>query len=142
MTDTELPTAAAGRGPLSSGSPLRRWGPWALLAAVVVTVLSIATFGTRSAPTAQDRVNSIARSVRCPTCSGESVAESNAPASQEIRIDIGKRVQEGQTDARDPRLLRQQVRLLDPAQPAHQRGERPRVGACRWWPSRWRSPVW
>lgn len=99
MTDTEASAAPAARGPLSPGSPLRRWGPWVLVAAVVVSVLSIGAFGTRSAPTAQDRVNSIARSVRCPTCNGESVAESNAPASQEIRIDIGQRVQEGQTDA-------------------------------------------
>jgi cytochrome c-type biogenesis protein CcmH len=31
-------------------------------------------------------------------CSGESVAESNAPASQEIRRQIAEQVQQGQTD--------------------------------------------
>jgi len=77
---------------------VRRWLPWVLLAVVVVTCLSIATFGSRSAPTAQDRVSDIARTIKCPTCSGESVAESNAPASQEMRAEIARRVQAGETD--------------------------------------------
>lgn len=83
---------------MAKGSPLRRWGPWVLLAVVAVAVLSIAAFGTRSAPTAQDRVSSISRTVKCPVCAGESVAESNAPASQEIRRQIAEQVQQGQTD--------------------------------------------
>jgi cytochrome c-type biogenesis protein CcmH len=83
---------------LAKGSPLRRWGPWIAVVVVAVGILSIATFGTRSAPTAQDRVSTISRSVKCPVCSGESVAESNAPASQEIRRQIAEQVQQGQTD--------------------------------------------
>lgn len=79
-------------------SPVRRWGPWVALIVVAVAALSIAAFGTRSAPTAQDRVSSISRTVKCPVCSGESVAESNAPASQEIRRQIAEQVQQGQTD--------------------------------------------
>ena len=80
------------------GSPLRRWGPWIAVFVVAVGVLSIATFGTLSAPTAQDRVSTISNSVKCPVCSGESVAASNAPASQEIRRQIAEQVQQGQTD--------------------------------------------
>ena len=83
---------------LEKGSPVRRWGPWIAVAVLAVTALSIAAFGTRSAPTAQDRVSSISRSVKCPVCSGESVAESNAPASQEIRRQIAEQVQQGQSD--------------------------------------------
>lgn len=79
-------------------SPIRRWGPWIVLCVVAVAVLSVAAFGTRSAPTAQDRVSAISRTVKCPVCSGESVAESNAPASQEIRRQIAEQVQQGQTD--------------------------------------------
>ncbi|CAB4599295.1 unannotated protein [freshwater metagenome] len=79
-------------------SPLRRWGPWVAVVVVAVAALSVAVFGTRSAPTAQDRVSSISRTVKCPVCSGESVAESNAPASQEIRRQIAEQVQQGQTD--------------------------------------------
>lgn len=86
------------RTPFAEGSPVRRWLPWAALAVVVVTCLSVATFGTLSAPTLQDRVASISRTVKCPECAGESVAESSAPASQEIRADIARRLQEGQSD--------------------------------------------
>jgi cytochrome c-type biogenesis protein CcmH len=83
---------------LSTGSPVRRWLPWALLAVVIVTCVSIAAFGSRDAPTAQDRVVAISRTIKCPTCSGESVAESDAPASREIRAAIAEKVQAGQTD--------------------------------------------
>lgn len=82
----------------AKGSPVRRWGPWIALCVVGVAVLSFAAFGSRSAPTAQDRVSAISRTVKCPVCSGESVAESNAPASQEIRRQIAEQVQQGQTD--------------------------------------------
>jgi cytochrome c-type biogenesis protein CcmH len=92
------PEQQAAASPLASGSPVRRWLPWALLAVVVVTCLSIAAFGTRSAPTAQDRVTNIARTVKCPFCNGESAAESNSPASQEIRAEAARRVQIGESD--------------------------------------------
>lgn len=83
---------------LAPGSPVRRWGPWIAMAVVAVAVLSVAAFGSRSAPTAQDRVTSLSRTVKCPVCAGESVAESNAPASQEIRRQIAEQIQKGQTD--------------------------------------------
>ena len=79
-------------------SPLRTFGPWLAVIVVAVAALSVAAFGTRSAPTAQDRVNAIAATVKCPVCSGESVAVSDAPASQEIRRQIAEQVQQGQTD--------------------------------------------
>lgn len=79
-------------------TPLRVWGPWLALVVVAIAALSIAAFGTRSAPTAQDRVNAISATIKCPVCSGESVAVSDAPASQEIRRQIAEQVQQGQTD--------------------------------------------
>lgn len=81
-----------------AASPIRRWGPWIAMAVVAVSVLSVAAFGTRGAPTAQDRVTDLSRTVKCPVCSGESVAESNAPASQEIRRQIAEQIQRGQSD--------------------------------------------
>ena len=83
---------------IAKGSPIRRWGPWIVVAVVAFSALSVAAFGTRAAPTAQDRVSSLSRTVKCPVCSGESVAESNAPASQEIRRQIAEQVQQGQSD--------------------------------------------
>lgn len=88
-------TAGATR---SARSPVRRWVPWVAMAVVIVAVLSVATFTTRSAPTAQDRVNTISTTIKCPVCAGESVAVSNAPASLEIRKEIAEQVQQGQTD--------------------------------------------
>lgn len=82
----------------AKGSPIRRWGPWIVVAVVAFSALSVAAFGTRTAPTAQDRVSSLSRTVKCPVCSGESAAESNAPASQEIRRQIAEQVQQGQSD--------------------------------------------
>ena len=79
-------------------SPLRVWGPWLALLVVIVAVLSVATFTSRSAPTAQDRVNNISVTIKCPVCAGESVAVSSAPASLEIRKEIAEQVQQGQTD--------------------------------------------
>ena len=58
----------------------------------------MATFTSRSAPTAQDRVNNISVTIKCPVCAGESVAVSGAPASLEIRKEIAEQVQQGQTD--------------------------------------------
>lgn len=83
---------------MAKGSPVRRWGPWIAVAVVAVAVLSVAAFGTRRAPTAQDRVNAISGSVKCPVCAGESVLESNAPASVEIRRQIAEQVQQGMSD--------------------------------------------
>ena len=83
---------------LAPGSPVRRWVPWVALAVVVVTCLSVAAFGSRSAPTAQDRVNDIARTVKCPQCSGESVLESNAPSAREIKVESATQVQQGRSD--------------------------------------------
>jgi cytochrome c-type biogenesis protein CcmH len=46
---------------------------------------------------AADRERSIAAQLRCPTCAGQSVAESEAPAAQAIREEIHRRVGEGQS---------------------------------------------
>lgn len=86
------------RSAFAAGSPVRRWLPWVLLAVVAVTCLSIATFGANDAPTAQDRVNRIAKTIKCPTCVGQSAAESDVAGAQDFRAEIAQLVQQGQTD--------------------------------------------
>jgi cytochrome c-type biogenesis protein CcmH len=83
---------------LAKGSPLRAWLPWAVLFVVVIGFLAYGSQGTTGEMTAQDRVTNLARTIKCPTCSGESSAESNAPSSQEVRRDIALRVEQGQSD--------------------------------------------
>jgi cytochrome c-type biogenesis protein CcmH len=47
--------------------------------------------------TTEDRINAVAKTIKCPTCQGESVADSNAPTSREIRRDIADRMARGET---------------------------------------------
>lgn len=76
---------------------MRRWLGWVLLVVVVAGAL---VAGTRSGEdeTASERVQSIAKSVRCPTCRGQSVADSDAPAAANVRKDIERRVAAGESD--------------------------------------------
>jgi len=87
----------AGRSPVGTGS-VRTWLPWAVLFVVVVAFLAFGSQGATGDLTAQDRVTDLARTIKCPTCGGESSAESNAPSSQEVRRDIAQRIEQGQTD--------------------------------------------
>jgi cytochrome c-type biogenesis protein CcmH len=77
---------------------LARWGAWMAIAAVVAISLAVGTVSSASPKTNADRLLAISQSLRCPVCSGESVAESNVSVSVDIRADIAKRIDQGQTD--------------------------------------------
>jgi len=87
---------------------LRRWGPWLAMALVLGAALFVGTVSQRDVPTNADRLTNIARTIKCPVCSGESVAESDAQISQEIRRDIGVRLEAGQTDDQIREAVREQ----------------------------------
>ncbi len=75
-----------------------------LVAAAATILLGLAGSGlwqaVQPAPmTAQDRVNAIAVTLRCPTCQGLSVADSDAPISQSMRAIIAEQLADGRTDA-------------------------------------------
>ena len=71
---------------------------WVLLGVVVIVVLVVAFVGDGAGrPSKARQVDSIARAVRCPTCRGQSVAESAAPAAQAIRTEIRRRVDDGES---------------------------------------------
>lgn len=74
------------------------WAAWALMAIIVAVSLVVGVIDNDEPLTAGERASSISRTIRCPQCDGETVAESNAPIAQEIRADIRRRVSEGQTD--------------------------------------------
>jgi cytochrome c-type biogenesis protein CcmH len=75
----------------------RTWLVYAVLAVVALSCLVIASARTPGPLTPEDRVNSVAKTIKCPTCQGESVADSNAPASREIRRDIADRLSRGES---------------------------------------------
>ena len=76
---------------------ITRWVPWALLVVVVAGALAVGTTD-RDVTTDAERVQNIAETVRCPTCRGQSVASSDAPAAANVRSDIERRVAEGESD--------------------------------------------
>jgi cytochrome c-type biogenesis protein CcmH len=76
---------------------LKRWAPWAVLAVVLVGALAIGSQHKGKEPL-DAHVRRIAEQVKCPTCQGESAADSNAAASQAIRDEIRTRLQQGQSD--------------------------------------------
>ena len=75
----------------------RRIG-WFLVGGVMITSLFVAGLVEGPPRTNEDRVRSLSTEFACPTCDGQSVAESDAVVAQEIRREIRRLVDEGQTD--------------------------------------------
>jgi len=76
----------------------RWWVPWLGLAVVVVIALGVlvSRSGPSSAPAS--RAARLESELACPVCTGESVADSNAPESRAIREDVKRRIRAGQSD--------------------------------------------
>jgi len=50
-------------------------------------------------PTLESRARAISGDIRCPVCQGESIDDSNAPISRDLRIIIRERLVAGDSDA-------------------------------------------
>lgn len=77
----------------------RRTLIWLCLLAAGLSALVISTQLEGPPRTNEDRVRSLSEDFACPTCDGQSVAESNAVVAQEIRREIRRQVDDGQSDA-------------------------------------------
>lgn len=86
------------REPSRSGGG-RRWLSWTVMAVVVAVALVIGSVTRSGSETVSQRVDRIARDVRCPSCSGLSAAESDAPTAVAVRQLITDRVKAGRNDA-------------------------------------------
>lgn len=75
----------------------RLWA-WLLLPVVVLGALVVGARGDEP-ETVSTRVQRLADQVRCPTCKGQSVADSDAPAARAVHADIRARVDDGDSDA-------------------------------------------
>jgi cytochrome c-type biogenesis protein CcmH len=71
------------------------WQGWALLAVVVVGLLVVGVAQDTTAPTAEERVETISKRLACPICDGESVFESRNNASTALRNEIKRQVADG-----------------------------------------------
>jgi cytochrome c-type biogenesis protein CcmH len=74
---------------------LRRWAPWAVLAIVAAVSLAIGV-QRPGHPTLQQRTLQLAGEVRCPVCTGESAAQSQAPEAAQVRQQIETSLAAGQ----------------------------------------------
>jgi cytochrome c-type biogenesis protein CcmH len=79
--------------------PSRRFGWWVAMVVVLASALTIGIAHGRSGETSnQAHIDAIAKTIRCPTCEGETVFESKAPAAEAIRTEIARQVETGRTD--------------------------------------------
>ena len=76
-----------------------RWASWALLLVALVVALSYGALDDGGPQTNLDRVRGLSATIACPQCNGQSVAESDVAIAREIRADIARRVDAGETDA-------------------------------------------
>ena len=74
---------------------LKRWPAWVVMALVVVALMAVGISRASGPATAEERIDSIAQRLACPTCDGESVYESRGSASQAIRQEIARQVAAG-----------------------------------------------
>ena len=85
---------------------MRRWLPLALLGGVLIVALAVAA-RPEVDRSQEARVVRIAREVRCPTCRGLSVAESDAEAATAVKVFIRDRLRQGASDAEVKAELKQ-----------------------------------
>lgn len=76
----------------------RHWS-WLAMFAIVGISLVIGSRGPGGPRTVDQRVESITSQVRCPTCRGQSVADSDSPAAVSIRHEVRRRVEVGESDS-------------------------------------------
>jgi cytochrome c-type biogenesis protein CcmH len=74
----------------------RRWS-WIVMAALLVVSLGRSVLDPDPPATVQDEVRAIALTIKCPTCSGQSVADSSSASARAIRTEITRGVEEGQS---------------------------------------------
>ena len=71
---------------------------WVFVLVSLVVLIGAATFAAGEPVTADQRIQSLADQYACPTCKGQSVAESNAAVASTIREFIRTEVNAGATD--------------------------------------------
>ena len=71
---------------------------WAAMGLTLVVALTIGVVQGRGPRTLQDRVEAIARTVKCPQCTSESVFESRTLAAEDLRREIASQVEQGRSD--------------------------------------------
>ena len=74
-----------------------RW-PWIVLVALLAGALAVAAVGDRGPRTTAERARAVSETIKCPTCQGQSVADSSAPVARAVRTEVARRIEAGETD--------------------------------------------
>lgn len=98
MSAASMPASPAASSATSGRAwnrQIKRWPGWVVLLGVVIVALLIGTSRAGGPLTDEDRVDSIAQRIACPTCDGESVYESQSPAAANIRLQVKSLIEQG-----------------------------------------------
>lgn len=68
---------------------------WLVALAATVALLAVGAMRDSGPLTQQDRIDAVSRRLACPTCQGESIYVSRAPAAESIRAEIARQVGAG-----------------------------------------------
>lgn len=80
--------------------PVRSGAVWLAIIVVLLVSATVAAWPHDDSPrTSEARIERLASQIRCPTCAGLSVADSDAPLAQSSRSEIARRVAAGESDA-------------------------------------------
>ena len=92
---------------------------WLVMAALVLVSLGRAAFDDGPPRSTAEQVEAIAKTLKCPVCDGQSVADSDVAASRAIRVDIARLVEEGRSASEVRAAIAstygEQVQLIPPA---------------------------
>lgn len=72
--------------------------PLVLAAALAKPVLAVQPDEILADPALEARAREISRDIRCPVCQGESIDDSNAPISRDLRLIVRERLVAGDSD--------------------------------------------
>ncbi|MEO9223512.1 MAG: cytochrome c-type biogenesis protein [Acidimicrobiales bacterium] len=89
-------TAPLSQGTAGKSPRVPWWIPWGALVLVVAVLLGVGA-RPRHTPSLNERTDRVARTIKCPACTDESVATSDAPISQAARQDIHDKLQAGES---------------------------------------------
>ena len=101
------------------GSAGFRRASWIVIAALAIVSLGRAVFDDGPPRTTEQQVEAIARTLKCPVCGSQSVADSDSASSRAIRAEIARLVEEGQSSSEIRTAIAasfgDQVQLIPPA---------------------------
>jgi cytochrome c-type biogenesis protein CcmH len=81
------------------------WAGWLVLLVVLVAALAVGVTRANTPRTQGERIDTIAKTIKCPTCRSESVYESQSAAAENLRNEISRQVAAGRTDGEVRRYI-------------------------------------